>query len=344
VNESGILIGRKGTVGAVHFAPREFWPIDTVYYVLPKIGDNLRFLHHLLCYLPLAYLNAATGVPGLSRRDAYALRGAFPPPHEQAAIAHILDTTDTALERTRAALDRARDLRRGLLQAAFGFVRSTEPKKHTDAGLIPESWDAIKGKHAFLIVTGGFSSVDALRLPRHNETPDAWFMKVDDFNLPSNRRKIVGTKIGFRGADNRMFKLHPPGTVVIAKRGAAILKNRVRITAVPIALDPNLMALQGLPGMRPEFLRCQLDWRNLSRYVESSGVPQLNNKDLYPRYFLRAPDDQQQQIVGTIAAAEAHEDALVAKCEAFEVLKKSLMHDLLTGRLRVTGLMEAAAA
>jgi type I restriction enzyme S subunit len=182
----------------------------------------------------------------------------------------------------------------------------------------------------------GCSSVDALRRPRNGAAPDAWFMKVDDdFNLPLNRRTIVHTKIGFRAADNRIFKLHPPGTLVIAKRGAAILKNRVRTTEVPVALDPNLMALQVLPGIRPEFLRYQLEWRNLSRYVESSGLPQLNNRDLYPCYFLRAPDEHQQQICEMIAAVEEHEDALVAKCEACEAPKKSLMHDLLTGRVRV---------
>jgi type I restriction enzyme S subunit len=100
VNGSGILIGRKGTIGAVHFAARSFWAIDTVYYVIRKAGDDLGFLHHLLDYLPLAHLNAATGVPGLSRRDAYALRGAFPPPDEQAAITQILDAVDAALGRT----------------------------------------------------------------------------------------------------------------------------------------------------------------------------------------------------------------------------------------------------
>ena len=91
----GILVGRKGTVGAVHYASGPFWPIDTVYYVLANAGDYLQFLRYLLDYLPLKFLNAATGVPGLSRRDAYALRGAFPPLKEQAAIARILDAVDT---------------------------------------------------------------------------------------------------------------------------------------------------------------------------------------------------------------------------------------------------------
>jgi type I restriction enzyme S subunit len=292
------------------------------------------------------FLRTAAGLTrfGLASRAISSLPIPLPSLGEQAAIAQLLAALDCALEDSRIALATARRVLRGLLQAAFEFAFSKEPEKHSDAGAIPQSWDAIKGKHAFVIVTGGSSSVDAIRLPRNGEAPDAWFMKVDDFNLPPNRRRIVFTKIGFRAGDNRIFKLHSPGTVVIAKRGAAILKNRVRTTAVPIALDPNLMALAALPGMRPEFLRCQLDWRNLSRYVESSGIPQLNNKDLYPRYFLRAPDDQQQQIIETIAAAEAYEDALVAKMEWFEALRRSLMHDLLTGRVRVKSTTEAVAA
>src|SRR5437016_4492081 len=40
VNGPGILIGRKGTIGAVHYAPRPFWPIDTVYYVVSRAGDD----------------------------------------------------------------------------------------------------------------------------------------------------------------------------------------------------------------------------------------------------------------------------------------------------------------
>jgi type I restriction enzyme, S subunit len=104
---------------------------------------------------------------------------------------------------------------------------------------------------------------------------------------------------------------------------------------VPVALDPNLMALKALPSIHPEFLMYQLEWRNLSRYVESSGVPQLNNKDLYPRWFLRAPEDRQKEIVKIIKAADRREDAFLAKIDALLQLKRSVMHDLLTGRVRI---------
>jgi type I restriction enzyme S subunit len=289
----------------------------------------------LLDYLPLKILNAATGVPGLSRRDAYALRGAFPPADEQDTIARILDVADNTIDQARAAVEQAVTLRRAVMQAAFNCEMTSEPRENTKAGRIAQSWEALKGKQTFSVVTGGNSSVSALKPLRGTEAPDAWFMKVGDFNLPENTRCIARTKIGFVAGNNPSFRLLPIGTIIIAKRGEAIMKNRVRTTAVPVALDPNLMALKVRDDICPEFFRYQLEWRNLARYVESSGVPQLNNKDLYPRWFVRAPEDQQKEIVAVISAAERHEDALRDKLSSLEMLRKSLIHDLLTGTVRV---------
>jgi type I restriction enzyme, S subunit len=82
----------------------------------------------------------------------------------------------------------------------------------------------------------------------------------------------------------------------------------------------------------------------LARYVESSGLPQLNNKDLYPRWFVRAPEDQQKEIVAVISASEQQEDARRTKLRGLQILKKSLMHDLLTGTVRVPALFKQEAA
>lgn len=286
-----------------------------------------------------AYLSASaegsTGLSNLSHSFFRAMAIAFPEADEQSAIVRVLDAVDVAIERAQDAVEKAQTTRLALMQAAFNYEMTSETRHDTDAGRIPQSWEALKGKQAFSVLTGGNSSVFALKPLRGDDVADAWFMKVDDFNLPANLRQIVTTQIGFVRGKNPSFKLLPVGTIIIAKRGAAILKNRVRTTAVPIALDPNLMALKVRDDILPEFFRYQLEWRNLARYVESSGVPQLNNKDLYPRWFVRAPEDQQKEIVAVISAAERLEDALRSKLNALEALKKSLMHDLFTGTVRV---------
>lgn len=286
-----------------------------------------------------SYLSASsegsTGLSNLSHSFFRKMTIAFPGQPEQAVITRLLDAVDQAIDRAREATDSSQDVRRALMHAAFNYELTSEVRQDTDAGRIPKSWQALKGKQAFSVLTGGNSSVSALRPLRADDVADAWFMKVDDFNLPANQREIVTTQIGFVSLKNSTFKLLPVGTLVIAKRGAAILKNRVRTTGVPIALDPNLMALRVRDDILPEFFRYQLEWRNLARYVESSGVPQLNNKDLYPRWFVRAPDDQQREIVELIASAERKEDALRSKLQSLKALKKSLVQDLLTGTVRV---------
>jgi type I restriction enzyme S subunit len=277
----------------------------------------------------------STGLSNLSHSFFRKMTIAYPEEPEQAAIARVLDAVDKAIDRAHIAIEKAQVTRLALMQAAFHYEMTSEPKHDTDAGRIPRSWEALKGRQAFTVLTGGNSSVHALKPLRGDDVADAWFMKVDDFNLPANLRQIVTTQIGFVADKNPSFKLLPLGTIIIAKRGAAILKNRVRTAAVPVALDPNLMALKVRDDILPDFFRYQLEWRNLARYIESSGVPQLNNKDLYPRWFVRAPEEQQQEIVVIISAAEQHEDALHSKLTALESLKKSLMHDLLTGTMRV---------
>lgn len=276
-----------------------------------------------------------TQMRNLNFRDYLTMPLPVPSPDEQTAIARVLDAVDAAIDQAHIAIEKAQVTRLALMQAAFHYEMTSEPKHDTDAGRIPRSWEALKGRQAFTVLTGGNSSVHALKPLRGDDVADAWFMKVDDFNLPANLRQIVTTQIGFVADKNPSFKLLPLGTIIIAKRGAAILKNRVRTAAVPVALDPNLMALKVRDDILPDFFRYQLEWRNLARYIESSGVPQLNNKDLYPRWFVRAPEDQQQEIVAIISAAEQHEDTLHSKLTALESLKKSLMHDLLTGTMRV---------
>ena len=101
VNEPGIVIGRKGTVGAVHFASKPFWPIDTTYYVLSASGRHLRYTYYLLKSIGLENMNADSAVPGLNRNAVHAKQILVPSYDEQHAIAHILGSLDDKIELNR---------------------------------------------------------------------------------------------------------------------------------------------------------------------------------------------------------------------------------------------------
>src|SRR2546428_148626 len=55
-----IIIGRKGSVGAVHISPIPCWPIDTTYFVHSFNEIDPQYLHYALEHLDLGQHEAST--------------------------------------------------------------------------------------------------------------------------------------------------------------------------------------------------------------------------------------------------------------------------------------------
>lgn len=72
-----IIVGRKGTVGALYWENRTCFPIDTVFYVTSKLP--LSYCFYLLETLGLENMNTDAAVPGLNRDNAYRLEVFYPP-------------------------------------------------------------------------------------------------------------------------------------------------------------------------------------------------------------------------------------------------------------------------
>jgi len=75
VKNSGLIIGRKGNVGSIHWSDREFFPIDTVYFVKSELPNS--FLYFLL--RSMNFINNDAAVPGLNRNQAYSNKFFLPP-------------------------------------------------------------------------------------------------------------------------------------------------------------------------------------------------------------------------------------------------------------------------
>ncbi|MDR7666607.1 restriction endonuclease subunit S, partial [Methanosarcina sp. Z-7115] len=67
----GIIIGRKGTIGAISYSRTNFWAIDTSYFVKLKHETDLLWLYYKLISMNLSKLNMASGIPGLNRDSVY---------------------------------------------------------------------------------------------------------------------------------------------------------------------------------------------------------------------------------------------------------------------------------
>lgn len=144
-NGPAVVIGRKGSIGEVHYSPVPCWPIDTTYYVdQPKVECDLVWLAFWLRALKLTELNKAAAIPGLNRGDAYALELPLPPVNEQQRIAASLGERLTAVERARSAteaqLEAATALPAGYLREVFDSPESRQwPRR--PLGDIVENFD-----------------------------------------------------------------------------------------------------------------------------------------------------------------------------------------------------------
>jgi len=91
-----IIVGRKGSAGAINWVNENCFPIDTAYYInLKTNGINLRFLFQYLISIGLTPETKSGGVPGLNRNEAYQKNIPLPSLTEQQRIIEILDKFDT---------------------------------------------------------------------------------------------------------------------------------------------------------------------------------------------------------------------------------------------------------
>ena len=76
----GVVVGRKGTAGAVHWAPEDYYPIDTTFFVVSSDIEiySMIFCYHLLKSVRLSKQNSDSAVPGLNRNDAHAIKIRLP--------------------------------------------------------------------------------------------------------------------------------------------------------------------------------------------------------------------------------------------------------------------------
>lgn len=79
VQGPGIVVGRKGTVGSLYWIEGPFFPIDTVFYVVPKTDEiPLYWIYQALQQIDIQSMGADSAVPGVNRNTLYASKVVCP--------------------------------------------------------------------------------------------------------------------------------------------------------------------------------------------------------------------------------------------------------------------------
>lgn len=126
VKGPGIIVGRKGTVGSLYWENKDFYPIDTVFYVKPKKYFSLVYCYQLLKTLGLENMNTDAAVPGLNRNNAYRLDVITPTQTIIAQYTNIVQTFRYKMDSNNNEIDNLTNLRDTLLPKLISGELSLE--------------------------------------------------------------------------------------------------------------------------------------------------------------------------------------------------------------------------
>ena len=335
VPENSTVFSTRGTVGSIALARNPLACNQSCEVLVPRSGKvDAEFLFYLLTFGRSAFIRLSGGTTfgAITRRDIANVRFALPSRlEEQAAIARILDAVDTTIERTHEAVKRTRDLEQSVLEKAFRNLVA-EPRRLGEFivdvryGTSKASNEKGRGNAALRIpnVVGNRLALDDVAyvdLPSSEverlQLGDGDLLLVRTNGNPS----YVGRSVVFRRPDARIWVY-----------ASYLIRVRVRNRILPDYVNVFL----GLERGRRELLR---------RVTTSAGNHNINSNSIrLIRIAVPVSRNTQEQIVELAKGFRLLIDSLEAKARALSNLKRSLMHDLLTGKVRVGDVSKAFAS
>lgn len=264
VDESTIIVGRKGSAGAIQLVQEPCYPIDTTYFVRVRQGfeAETKFLFYLLSRLDLSRLKTATGVPGLNRDDAYRELISLPPLPEQRRIVDLLSRAEGIVRLRREAEKKAAELIPALFNDMFG-----------DPATNPKGWPVTKISDLCSVQTGATPSRENLQYYDGGETP--WvktgeikgktITKTDEFITES---AVLSTNC----------KVFPIGTIVVAMYGQGQTRGRSAVLGIPAATNQACAAILPTDSVTVAYMFCflQTQYEQLRSMARGGNQANLN--------------------------------------------------------------------
>lgn len=273
---------------------------------------------------------------------------------EQSKISQVLDTLDTAIHETEALIAKLKAVKQGLLHDlltrgidANGELRPPQSEapdlyKPSPVGWIPKEWSMRVGEQVCNEIVVGIvirptqyyrdEGVPVLRSANVRENR----ISLDDLVFMSDRDHRVLGKSAVRPGDVLTVRTGYPGTSCVVDSSIREANCVDIIISRPSdALDSNFWSI----------------WINSDRgrsqvLAAQGGLAQqhFNVGDLQKLKVSIPPIAEQTAITSRIAVFESRLGAERDKLSMLTNLKHGVMNDLLTGRVRVTPLLDAATA
>jgi type I restriction enzyme S subunit len=239
VRAPGVVTGRYGTLGEIHYIEKDFWPLNTTLYVQDFKGNDPRYVSYLLLTLNFAVQNVAAAVPGVNRNFLHQLSVRVPPLPTQRKIAAILSAYDDLIENNTRRIAVLEEMARLLYREWFVHFRFPGHEQVTmvdsELGPVPEGWEMVTVGDLYRTSSGGTPS------RKVNEYFGGSIDWVKTRELRDSFTFETEEKITELGLQKSSAKLFPANTVIMAMYGATI--GMLGILASPAATNQACCAI-----------------------------------------------------------------------------------------------------
>lgn len=343
--EGDTLISVRAPVGEINRADRDYAIGRGLAAV--RSNSNADFLFQALqrwrqC---LQRVSQGTTFDAVTARHFAQLHVTVPPPEEQAAIAHVLDAVDIAIERTREAVERARVLANSLLHELLeggidedGVVRSATDKhtqfQETDLGMLPKGWRVQRLSEVADVERGKFT-------PRPRNDPrfyDGLYPFVQTGLVAHAKGRVLYEyEQTLNDLGKSVSREFPAGTILVT---IAANIGETAILGVPMCVPDSIVGVEVKKPNNPRFIEMCLRRHRprLLALAPRSAQHNINLTTLRPLRLPVPPPEEQQRIAEIYDAADAQVRSYEVLESQYQQLKTALMHDLLTGKVRVNNL------
>lgn len=348
-----ILMSFKLSIGKLAFADRDLYTNEAIAALTPNGKlDNLYLYYGLHFWDLLAEVDQAVKGATLNIEKIKKIVIFYPQEKkEQEKIVRIFSTLDKTIEATNSIIEKEKNIKKALMQELLingidkdGHIRSpqTHTYKESELGLIPEEWEVDKLNEVTKLMTdfvanGSFESLaDNVTV---FETPDfAYYVRLVDIRKGlGHEKQTYVDELSF----NFLKKSSLIGReILIANIGANVGETFLMpILNKPATIAPNMIVVKVNNKIIPEFLFYFLTFykgiSELQNVTEGSGQPKINKTKLKTINVLIPSIKEQEKIINILTIQDKKIETEETNLAKLKELKKGLMSDLLSGKVRV---------
>ena len=136
----GVIIGRKGTLGSVHYSKGDYWPHDTTLWSKSLRGNSARYVYYALKCLGLERFNVGGANPTLNRNHIHGLPIYIPERSVQDDIVFVLSAYDDLIDNNRRRIGLLEEAVRLLYREWFVLFRFPGHKRVKVIDGLPDGW------------------------------------------------------------------------------------------------------------------------------------------------------------------------------------------------------------